>query len=516
MNRIGAHVIRALALLLVLTTLPGPAHAWPTSGYALPVKDRGIFPELTGKVRLHYPTWLSGGPALLVQTPGASASLLYVAAHPVGFGRPKMGVPLQIRSLRGNDADGDGIPDTLDLLIGGKKAVLNGAAYTEGYRKISYPNGDLPRSEGVCTDVIIRALRNAGIDLQQRVHLDIKRARKAYPMVRRPDANIDHRRVRTLLPFFKRHFTRLPADPGNGASSLLPGDIVFMNTMGDKRPDHIGIISDRLGPSKKPLVINSWTVGYRTSEMDLLSFVPVTHHFRLPNRPLQAQQEQRGLQGLLRRRGLTLPGGHRQLLLVTAPLWSSSDGTLQRYALDTRHGRWRKIGRQIPVQLGSAGLGLGRGLLGEPPKTLRSGPQKREGDNRSPAGIFAMGTAFGRSPSPYAPGKWPYRRTDPLDRLVDDPQSPLYNTWQRAPADGGKASWRSAEDLFGYQLGLVVQHNTRPPIKPGAGSAIFLHVTMGAATLGCTTMARKHLIQVLRWLRPPDRPLLVQLPGVVL
>ena len=139
-----------------------------------------------------------------------------------------------------------------------------------------YPNGDVPRTEGVCSDTVIRALRNAGIDLQKEVHEDILRAPKSYPMVEKVDASINHRRVRTLLPWFQRHFATLP--PGE---RFLPGDVVFFDTFPSKPgPDHLGVVGDRKGTSGLPLVINNWTDGAEDAEMDLLSWVPVTHHFR--------------------------------------------------------------------------------------------------------------------------------------------------------------------------------------------------------------------------------------------
>jgi hypothetical protein len=182
------------------------------------------------------------------------------------------------------DRDGDGIPDPLDVLLGAKKTVLNADAYTGGYLRISYPMGDVPRTLGVCTDVIVRAVRNAGLDLQRELHEDIRRAPRAYPMVKgRGDPNIDHRRVKTLLPYFVRHWQRLGIALEDAADPLRPGDVVLMDTFPSRTgPDHIGIVSDLLGPSGKPLIINNWTDGTVTAEMDLLPFVPITHRFRLP------------------------------------------------------------------------------------------------------------------------------------------------------------------------------------------------------------------------------------------
>src|ERR1043165_1871930 len=111
-----------------------------------------------------------------------------------------------------------------------------------------YPMGDAPRTIGVCTDVIIRAVRNAGIDLQKELHEDIRRARAAYPMVKgMGDPSIDQRRVATLLPYFKRHWESHTARLDDPADPLRPGDIVLMDTFPNRSgPDHIGILSDRL------------------------------------------------------------------------------------------------------------------------------------------------------------------------------------------------------------------------------------------------------------------------------
>ena len=174
------------------------------------------------------------------------------------------------------DSDGDGIPDPLDILMGARKLVLNHARYTEGYYQLTYPNGDVPRDVGVCSDTIVRAYRNAGIDLQKRVAEDIRAAPAAYTSVRKPNTSIDHRRVKNLLTWFLRHVPEVRGGP------LRPGDVVFLDTFPSRPgPDHVGIISDRLAPSGMPFVINNWTVGFTEGEMDLLPSIPVTHRFRM-------------------------------------------------------------------------------------------------------------------------------------------------------------------------------------------------------------------------------------------
>ncbi|HVU51990.1 MAG TPA: DUF1287 domain-containing protein [Polyangia bacterium] len=180
------------------------------------------------------------------------------------------------RGASSNDSDGDGIPDPLDILMGARKLVLNHATYTEGYYPLPYPNGDVPRHVGVCSDTIVRAYRNAGIDLQRRVAEDIRAAPAAYPSVRKPDASIDHRRVKNLLTWFLRHVPQVREGP------MRPGDVVFLDTFPSRPgPDHVGIISDRTAPSGLPFVINNWTVGFTEGEMDLLPSIPVTHRFRM-------------------------------------------------------------------------------------------------------------------------------------------------------------------------------------------------------------------------------------------
>ncbi|HEY0192652.1 MAG TPA: DUF1287 domain-containing protein [Kofleriaceae bacterium] len=226
------------------------------------------------------PAALAVGEATLQLRPGDRAELApLLTAQNTAPGGPKAWHA---------DRDGDGIPDALDVLIGAKKTVVNADAYTVGakeYISMPYPMGDVPRTIGVCTDVVIRAVRNAGIDLQQELHDDIRRARRAYPMVKGTgDPNIDQRRVGTLLPYFQRHWEAHSVVLDDPADPWRPGDVIFMDTFpGRPGPDHIGVLSDRVDAQGLFLVVNNWTDGMVTSEMDLLTFVPVLYRFRLPD-----------------------------------------------------------------------------------------------------------------------------------------------------------------------------------------------------------------------------------------
>ncbi|TIH08361.1 DUF1287 domain-containing protein [Pseudomonas leptonychotis] len=151
--------------------------------------------------------------------------------------------------------------------------------YDPAYRRLSYPLGDVPLSTGVCTDVVIRALRQQGLDLQQAVHEDMRANFSAYPKswgLKRPDRNIDHRRVPNLMAWFKRQgwSQQLSQD----ASSYRAGDIVTWDLGGGLT--HIGIVSDRQASSGAPLVLHN--IGRGTQEEDILFAFKITGHYRIP------------------------------------------------------------------------------------------------------------------------------------------------------------------------------------------------------------------------------------------
>jgi uncharacterized protein len=154
--------------------------------------------------------------------------------------------------------------------------------YDPAYRRLPYPGGDLPSERGVCTDVVIRALRAArGIDLQRAVHEDVTAHPAAYPLRRwraaTADPNIDHRRVPNLMVYFTRQGLEQPASPD--ARAYLPGDIVAWDL--GRGVLHIGIVTDRRTAAGVPLVVHNIGAGAR--EEDILFRFRVIGHYRLPS-----------------------------------------------------------------------------------------------------------------------------------------------------------------------------------------------------------------------------------------
>jgi uncharacterized protein len=153
--------------------------------------------------------------------------------------------------------------------------------YDGSYRRIAYPGGDVPATIGVCTDVVIRAYRAAGVDLQVQVHEDMKRAFSSYPRQRgmsRPDANIDHRRVPNLQTFFHRAGAELPMsrEPGD----YRPGDLVTW--MLPRNLPHIGIVIGETSPTGTPLVVHN--IGRGPEVENALFSYPITGHYRYSTR----------------------------------------------------------------------------------------------------------------------------------------------------------------------------------------------------------------------------------------
>jgi L,D-peptidoglycan transpeptidase YkuD (ErfK/YbiS/YcfS/YnhG family) len=211
---------------------------------------------------------------------------------------------------------------------------------------------------------------------------------------------------------------------------------------------------------------------------------------------------------------------HRQMVVVTTDSWDATHGRLQAYAR-TAQG-WQAHGAAFDVAVGRAGSAWGVGLvpMKDDDGTVQPGdPIKQEGDGRSPAGIFAIGPAFGYAPK--IASALPYQPMLESSYCMDVPDSKYYNRIVDADVVGSDAVEGSTEpmrlDLHNkgdvrYREGFVIEHN--PTAEPRRGSCIFAHLwrTPGEATAGCTAMQPEHMRDLLAWLDPAQRPVFVLLP----
>lgn len=202
----------------------------------------------------------------------------------------------------------------------------------------------------------------------------------------------------------------------------------------------------------------------------------------------------------------------RQLVLVVTSDWNADRGTLRTFTHDAKG--WHAVEAGFPVRIGRAGSAWGIGL-----HSVQSGPAKHEGDGRSPAGVFTLGTAFG-----YADAETtalPYAAMSAEDWCVDVEGSPLYNRIVNTNQVGIAAVAGSSEPMrrdlhadgdLRYKLGFVIKHN--PHGKIGAGSCIFAHLwkSPADATAGCTAMPEPAMRGLLGWLQPDANPIFVLLP----
>ena len=211
------------------------------------------------------------------------------------------------------------------------------------------------------------------------------------------------------------------------------------------------------------------------------------------------------------------------MIVVTTSDWNAVEGRLRRYERATVDEEWRPVGEPISIVVGRNGLAWGIGVVASDGVHVRAGsdPVKREGDGKSPAGVFALGAAFGYASEPLPGLKMPYLNLTPSIECVDDPGSKHYNRIVDRSVVG--PDWNSSEHMRNagesYRWGIVVDHNgtvtgdANPP-RAGGGSCVFLHIwdSHDRGTAGCTAMSQAELETLLTWLDPARKPLLVQLP----
>lgn len=201
-----------------------------------------------------------------------------------------------------------------------------------------------------------------------------------------------------------------------------------------------------------------------------------------------------------------------QVVLVVTPDWSATTGTLRKFERDG--GEWKQADAATAIVVGRTGAAWGIGL-----HPAQAGVQKKEGDGRAPAGVFAIGEAFGYAPS--AETKLPYLALRESQYCIDVNGSPLYNQIVDAKEVGADAVKESTEPMRRdihvdgdqrYRKGFVIRHN--PQNVSGQGSCIFAHLwkAPGVPTAGCTAMTPEAMDALLAWLDPAKRPVFVLLP----
>jgi L,D-peptidoglycan transpeptidase YkuD (ErfK/YbiS/YcfS/YnhG family) len=207
-----------------------------------------------------------------------------------------------------------------------------------------------------------------------------------------------------------------------------------------------------------------------------------------------------------------LPAHSTQCLVGTASGWDSSTVTLRLY--EKSAGTWKPVTGPWQGRLGKNGLIWGKGI-----HPVQDGvATKEEGDNRSPAGVFTIGGAWGYEPTISKHPSLPYHQVTARDLWVEDPASQQYNRHVILPHDPA-TPWEKKQQMKqtdpAHSLKLFIAHNAPPKVIPHAGSSIFFHIWRreGAApTAGCTTMEKSKLQWLISRIDPTKRPLYVLLP----
>jgi L,D-peptidoglycan transpeptidase YkuD (ErfK/YbiS/YcfS/YnhG family) len=211
-------------------------------------------------------------------------------------------------------------------------------------------------------------------------------------------------------------------------------------------------------------------------------------------------------------RGFELPADSAQCLVGIADGWDSTTVTLRFH--EKSRGTWVQRGDAWQGRLGKSGLVWGSGLHPVP----SGATTKKEGDRRSPAGVFAIGGAWGYDASIRKHPRLFYRQITPRDLWVEDPASTHYNrnlVLDRDPSTPWEHKQQMKQNDPAHSLKLFIAHNAPPRVVPGAGSSIFFHIWRaggGKPTAGCTTMEETRLRRLIAGIDPDLKPLYVLLP----
>ena len=212
-----------------------------------------------------------------------------------------------------------------------------------------------------------------------------------------------------------------------------------------------------------------------------------------------------------------IPASSRQMVMVLTDSPEASNGILYYFQRDCNKPQWRLANGPIPVVVGKNGLGWSTGLHSV--ANTSNYPVKKEGDGRSPAGVFHLTSVFGYKPAEQMTKlKMPYLHVTEVTECIDDPNSRYYKHIMSSAKMGeaGEVDWKSSEKMreMGpcYEVGVVVDYN-HDPIEHGAGSCIFLHNWRNprSATAGCTAMAPEEMKEIVNWLDNAKDPVFVLL-----
>ena len=206
-----------------------------------------------------------------------------------------------------------------------------------------------------------------------------------------------------------------------------------------------------------------------------------------------------------------LPADSSQCIVAIADNWNSSTATLSFH--EKKDGKWVATQKPWSARLGKSGLAWGRGI-----HPLPSGATlKKEGDMRSPAGVFDLGGAWGNDAKIKKHPKLFYRQVTSRDLWVEDPESPQYNRniiLDHEPASAWEKKQQMKQNDYPHSLKLFIAHNAPPRVVPGGGSSIFFHIWRGGGskpTAGCTTMSEERLRWLIANIDPDRRPVFVLL-----
>lgn len=208
-----------------------------------------------------------------------------------------------------------------------------------------------------------------------------------------------------------------------------------------------------------------------------------------------------------------IPKDTKVLILAVPESWNSTSTRLQAYRREKGQNAWTAVTPSYTANLGRNGLAWGRGC-----HPTQEGPQKREGDKKSPAGVFLLGSILYGSENKSPISEWRYRMITDRDLWIEDSQSTNYNrhlilsTHEEFPENHLYDQMRQNDPA--HALKIFIRHNAPPDVRPHAGSAIFFHLSRGQdhPTTGCTTLLREDFETLFQNCTPKDHPVYVLLP----